>query len=534
MVVSCPTCHYSKIITEYESQALCCTECGLIFESSNTQVTPTIEPTECARIDEPSTTATTTTTATEIGPTSQSSKQYNNQSSTGETSTCGSVNQSRCRSVPHLYQSRYKDAIYRLQSLFNTTDEETMYVIKLCRLYLYHPLHIYCRQPTEVILCLYYLVVLQHRQSERSTSLSEWCHRFDGNLSFCLRIYTVMRFILAAQLASAPRWHDPLYQLDNIMTNVFPLLISTHSPLTTDTSLPSPSQSQQTPFFYLIRYNQDSTGCTKKRKQSYKRSITHPVKRQRKSNQGIVVPTTDSATKVPLIWPTNMDHQTIRHQTMQLYTIATYYGYGDGRHTYPLVLVCLVITMLSYYHRHSDSSSPKIIVHWQGLTSLVTMDTRSRTLQNRYSELLTLLYTFAKSLPWLQNGVLHKERDTLSHLEDILPLMMEQTNDNTFDPPPPPAFQQSFQRYEKRKTQLASIEANMIVGKEDEDLITQYITQLVASGKWDPDTIATMNDPELANHAHRLARPVDDSHDLDRQDLDDFDLSPEEQTIYLL
>lgn len=36
MVLSCPACHCSKIIADDESQAFCCTDCGLVFDTGVT------------------------------------------------------------------------------------------------------------------------------------------------------------------------------------------------------------------------------------------------------------------------------------------------------------------------------------------------------------------------------------------------------------------------------------------------------------------------------------------------------------------
>lgn len=374
--------------------------------------------------------------------------------------------------------------IQQLQTHYNTTIEETEFVEKLCKRYLYHPRHVYCRRPTEVVLCLYYLVILQHRQHS-STRLAYYCRSLDGEVSYCLRIYTAMRSILAPHLVKCPQWCDPIPCLDYTMTFIYPHLIAS-----------SPDTSEATCLFSL---QPPRTTAGKKRKRDQ-----------------------------PLVWPpmTEDDETTFRTQTALLITLAKQHGLMDGRHCRPIVLSCLIIVLLSHYHSHAIATSAacSVSIHWNDIAlQCQSDDVHERSLKDRYSEMMQVLTTLGQSLPWLQHL---KKADTLYYMKDIMAIILPTTTTAAFQPP---AYRQSIKQQSRRRAQLASIEND----NSDDDPSTPWMAALIASGEWHKETLVSMTDGELASRAHRLARPLDKSHDLDRQPLDDNDLSKEEQAVYL-
>ncbi|CAO3591792.1 unnamed protein product [Absidia cylindrospora] len=313
----------------------------------------------------------------------------------------------------------------------------------------------------------------------------------------------------------------------------------------------------------------------------------------------------------PLVWPTDMDDEKIRQQTTRLMTVIKRNGVAEGRYGRPLMSACLLITMLGWFHDHqrqkqqptttttttiadmkkaaathgtrSASLLPVVVIRWDEMNARQLVNSTTKT---RYREIMGLLYTFGKRIPWLKD-TLSMERDVLHHLDDILQMMevlqfnrvtnqgttsaippsLEQTtaitpSSGTVSPSPsssdtaptppikpflPPSFERATRVRQKRQAELDAVDQQHHTQQQNNNITAttgtndpissnpiQMVASLVDSGEYDREAILAMSDSDLVKHAYRVTSLVNSNRtlDLDRQ-LDDFDLSNEELASYL-
>ncbi|ORZ19454.1 hypothetical protein BCR42DRAFT_489388 [Absidia repens] len=620
MITSCPSCNSTDIIFEYGWQSYCCSECGLVLDDFRNE-TDSNDP---------------------MNQTTDTPKNF---------------------TLPPLLEARYTPVFEQLQRKFKATDEETDFVRQLCLTYLSHPDHIFENSALEIVLCLFYLVVLQHLQ-DRSLLLPDYCQLLHLDTKRCLAIYAAVRPIVSTKLASLPRDYDPQHQLDNVMRFLYPALLQS--------ATSSPTLQQPQPLFF---YHSNPFTAHKKGKRKAKRNQRQQKRKQQRSSATISdtalepprspltplppetthytasVRNTDqpqldtnigkwgsneefqkrqqqqttvlSATVTisgsaddddiginassgePLIWPATIDDGKIRQQTMRLMTVIKHNGVAEGRYGRPLMSACLLITMLGWFHDHqrqkqqptsttmedmkkaasthgtrSASLLPVVVIQWDELNA---RQLANSTTKSRYREMMGLLYTFGKRIPWLKE-TLSMERDVLHHLGDILQMMeVLQINNKHIDkgttsaatppssfepttaattpsssssdttiatvPAPtiapflPPSFERATRVRQKRQAELDAVDQGKRTQQQQQQNKsianpTQMVASLIASGQYDREAILAMSDSDLVKHAYRVTslvngnRTPSSSLDLDRQ-LDDFDLSNEELASYL-
>ncbi|KAI8093803.1 uncharacterized protein BX664DRAFT_114494 [Halteromyces radiatus] len=546
VVSSCPICHSTKITYEYESQSYCCSDCGALLELSlnpdNTITSDDLDQNE---------------------PSSSSNKSHGQSTQTKAAFRYSMREPLFLRMV----QAKFLPLVQSFQIKFQATDEEAAYVYDLCFSYLTHPRHVYSRSKLEIVLCLYYLVVLQFRE-DQSLLLPEYCTLANANVDHCLRIYNAMRSILSSKFTFIPREYDPLHQLNHIMNDIYPILLtSTTCSSTTPQHRQDDILEEDTSPFFQFRSKVRPKGKRKQTNEEY-----FMDKKRKKTS------TTLSRTeRTTVTWRMHLESNKskVREQTKQLMKGAKRNGMADGRKGRPLAIACLMVAILHqlyqhHQHQHTLHSpttlSLHILVRWDSVASCPGIGCSLFTLKQRFYDLLDCLHTFGKLLPWVKKHATKQDHGILLYLDDILPIFCQGQEDNSQDspslyttPPPsssnipdetcissgftllPPAFLRAESLRQKRQLQLEWIDRHQdgLDDKEEEtslgnDRTTHMVADLLSSQQWDREAIISMKNNELVLHTYRLGLQTRARLDLDRQPLDEDDLSKEEEEAYLL